>query len=267
MIDEVIEAAEPQTEDAPAGAQPGSLDELKPKMKLTGKVARLELYGAFIDLGVGSNAILHISQLGKEKVNRVADVLNVGDEVTVWVDKVDPARGQAMVTMIEPLAVDWSDLKEGATHTGTVTRLEKFGAFVDIGAEKEGLVHISELSHDYVKHPSEVLKPGDEVQVKVLGFSKRKRRIDLSIKALLEQQKPAAPEPVASREREVEAEVYDEEIEEEMPTAMEIALRRAMGNDYKADRRKQLARKSRQQQRRMREEQDDIIARTLRMRE
>jgi ribosomal protein S1 len=267
MIEEVIEAAEPQTEDAPAVAQPGSLDDLRPKMKLTGKVARLELYGAFIDLGVGTNAILHISQLGKEKVNRVADVLNVGDEVSVWVDKVDPARGQAMVTMIEPLAVEWSDLKEGATYTGTVTRLEKFGAFVDIGAEKEGLVHISELSHDYVKHPSEVLKPGDEVQVKVLSFSKRKRRIDLSIKALLEQQKAAlAAEPVATRERDVE-EVYDEEIEEEMPTAMEMALRRAMGDDYKADRRKQLARKSRQQQRRMREEQEDIIARTLRMRE
>lgn len=266
MIEEVTQAAEPQTEDAPAAAPPSSLGDLKPKMKLTGKVARLELYGAFIDLGVGTNAILHISQLGKEKVNRVADVLSVGDEVTVWVDKVDPARGQTMVTMIEPLAVEWSDLKEGATFSGTVTRLEKFGAFVDIGAEKEGLVHISELSHDYVKHPSEVLKPGDEVQVKVLSFSKRKRRIDLSIKALLEQQKPApAAEPIMTRHEE---EVYDEEEnEEEMPTAMEMALRRAMGDDYKADRRKQLARKSRQHQRRMREEQEDIIARTLRMRE
>jgi small subunit ribosomal protein S1 len=265
MIDEVMEAVEPQTEDAPV-APPTSLEDLKPKMHLTGKVARLELYGAFIDLGVGTNAILHISQLGKDKVNRVADVLNVGDEVKVWVDKVDPARGQAMVTMIEPLAVEWSDLKEGATHTGTVTRLEKFGAFVDIGAEKEGLVHISELSHDYVKHPSEVLKPGDEVQVKVLSFSKRKRRIDLSIKALLEEQKPAAAEPTYTRE--VQEDVYDEEeIEEDMPTAMEIALRRAMGSDYKGDRRKQLARKSRQQQRRMRDEQEDIMTRTLRMRE
>lgn len=267
MIDEVTQAVEPETQDAPAEAQPRSLEDLKPKMRLTGKVARLELYGAFIDLGVGTNAILHISQLGKEKVNRVADVLQVGDEVSVWVDKVDPARGQVMVTMIEPLAVEWSDLKEGATYTGTVTRLEKFGAFVDIGAEKEGLVHISELSHDYVKHPSEVLKSGDEVQVKVLSFSKRKRRIDLSIKALIEQESPA-PTADATSYRDDEPDVYDEEeIEEEMPTAMEIALRRAMGNDYKADRRKQLARKGRQQQRRMREEQEDIIARTLRMRE
>jgi ribosomal protein S1 len=264
MIEEVAEAIEAQSEDAPAAAQPRSLDDLKPKMKVTGKVVRLELYGAFIDLGVGTNAILHISQL-KDKVNRISDVLNVGDEVTVWVDKVDPERGQVMVTMLEPLAVEWGDLKEGATYHGAVTRLEKFGAFVDIGAEKEGLVHISELSHDYVKHPSEVLKPGDEVQVKVLTFSRRKRRIDLSIKALLEDPKAAAaPEPVFVPQEESFAEIEEDE---EMPTAMEIALRRAMGNDYKADRRKQLARKGRQQQRRMREEQEDIMARTLRMRQ
>lgn len=264
MIEEVAEAIEPQSEVAPAATQPSSLDDLRPKMKVTGKVARLELYGAFIDLGVGSNAILHISQM-KEKVNRIADVLNVGDEVTVWVDKVDPERGQVMVTMLEPLAVEWGDLKEGASYTGTVTRLEKFGAFVDIGAEKEGLVHISELSHDYVKHPSEVLKPGDEVQVKVLSFSKRKRRIDLSIKVLLEDPKTAAaPEPVYFAQQQEE---FDEVEDEEMPTAMEIALRRAMGNDYKGDRRKELARKSRQQQRRMRDEQEDIMARTLRMRQ
>ena len=76
-------------------------------------------------------------------------------------------RGQIMVTMIEPLAVEWRDLKNGQTYTGTVSRLENYGAFIDIGAEREGLVHISEISHDYVKHPSEVLKAGDEVQVEV----------------------------------------------------------------------------------------------------
>ncbi|MBK9052128.1 MAG: S1 RNA-binding domain-containing protein [Chloroflexi bacterium] len=71
-----------------------------------------------------------------------------------------------------------------------------FGAFVDIGAEKEGLVHISELSHDYVKHPSEAVRVGDEVSVKVLNFSKRKRRINLSVKALLE--KPVVEAPARS---------------------------------------------------------------------
>ena len=173
---------------------PTSLADLKPKMKLSGKVTRLELYGAFIDIGVKTNALIHISQLSKDRVNRVSDVLNQGDEVSVWVDKVDPVRKQVMVTMIEPLAVEWSDLEVGQNYTGRITRLENFGAFVDIGAEREGLVHISEISHDYIKNPSERLRIEQEVQVQVLGFSKRKRRIDLSIKALEDRPEPE-PEP------------------------------------------------------------------------
>ena len=158
---ETMETATPEV-------TPTSINDLKPKMQLKGTVNRLELYGAFIDLGIGPNALIHISQLGKEHVNRVADVLNVGDEVTVWVDKVDPQREQIMVSMIPPLDVEWGELDKGQVYTGSVKRLENFGAFIDIGAEREGLVHISELSHNYVKHPSEVLTVGDEVQVQVL---------------------------------------------------------------------------------------------------
>ena len=243
-----------------APAQPKTINDLEPKMKLGGSVVRLELYGAFIDVGIGVNALVHISQLGKEHVNRVADVLSVGDEVTVWVDKVDPQREQVMVSMIEPLAVDWKDLKVGQTHKGTVSRLETYGAFINIGAEREGLVHISELSHDYVKHPSEVVSVGDEVDTQVLGFSKRKRRIDLSIKALLE--KPEAQQP---QYKEVEQYADFEEEDDEMPTAMEYALRQAMGDSMppqkqsKRDRR----RNKRNRRERMRNQQDDILDRTL----
>lgn len=134
-------------------------------------------------------------------------------------------------------------------YEGKVTRLETFGAFVGIGAEREGLVHISELSHNYVKHPSEVVNVGDEVQVKVLGFNRRKRRIDLSMKALTERpemqpmqesqprqsgarQSGSGGKRRQSRER-YEPEVYEivEDDNEEVPTAMEIAMRRALGND------------------------------------
>jgi small subunit ribosomal protein S1 len=240
---------------------PTSIDELAPKMKLEGQVSRLELYGAFIDIGVGTNALIHISKLGTDHVNRVSDVLQVGDVVTVWVDKVNPDQGQIMVTMVEPLAVDWSDLKKGQTYSGTVTRLENYGAFVDIGAEREGLVHISEISHDYVKHPSEVLAVGDEVQVEVLDFSRRKRRIDLSIKNLLEKpvdQTAFVEEPV----------IEDEEVEEELeeiPTAMEVALRKAMG-DEPVDaaiqgQKNRNRRKNRKKKGRM--DQDDLLNRTL----
>jgi ribosomal protein S1 len=252
MSEENAEAMESATPEV----TPTSINDLKPKMQLKGTVSRLELYGAFIDLGIGPNALIHISQLGKEHVNRVADVLNVGDEVTVWVDKVDPQREQIMVTMIPPLDVEWNELDKGQVYTGSVKRLENFGAFVDIGAEREGLVHISELSHNYVKHPSEVLTVGDEVQVQVLGFSKRKRRIDLSIKNLLEKPKSATHEATP-------AEVYEfeEEAEEEMPTAMEFALRQAMG-DAMPERKKHGGKKKRKRAKN-REQQEDILNRTL----
>lgn len=257
-MSEVLET--PQVETPPA--KPESINDLQPKMKLNGIVTRLELYGAFIDLGIGTNALIHISQLGNEHVNRVADVLSEGQEVTVWVSKVDPNRDQIMVTMIEPLAVDWRDLENGQIYTGTVTRLETFGAFVNIGAEREGLVHISELSHEYVKHPSEAISVGDEVKVQVLGFNKRKRRIDLSIKALLDK-----PESAKSTIEEIETVDFEEDEYEEVPTAMELALRQALGDDMPSSSGRQRGRKAnkkrRKHQDKMRAQQDDLLNRTL----
>ena len=267
-----------------AESAPTSIAELQPKMQLTGIVKRLELYGAFIDLG-GMSGLIHVSKLGGEQVNRVSDVLKEGDEVTVWVEKVDPERNQVMLTMIPPLAVDWGDLQTDQPYTGTVTRLENFGAFVNIGAEREGLVHISELSHNYVKHPSEVVKVGDEVEVKVLGFNRRKRRIDLSMKALLEKpmieeqsvyarpqqgNRPQGGGGGKQRRRDPrpeEIEVYDDE-QEEVPTAMEIAMRRALGNEaitaVKSEQRggRKKGKQGREDQRRV---QEDLLKRTLTM--
>jgi transcriptional accessory protein Tex/SPT6 len=296
MSADVIEATTEETTAAPSA--PTSFADLKPKMQLTGTVKRLELYGAFIDLGQGLTGLIHVSKLGGEQVNRVSDVLKEGDEVSVWVEKVDPERQQIMLTMVPPLAVDWTELQTDRPYTGKVTRLENFGAFVNIGAEREGLVHISELSHDYVKHPSEVVKIGDEVEVKVLGFNRRKRRIDLSMKALLEKPtvEQSGPSSASSRyenpgqgqgqgrrggqggggnqrrrEREqVEVyEPYDDETEE-VPTAMEIAMRRALGNDaitaVKSEQRGgRGGKKGKQQREDQRRVQDDLLQRTLTM--
>ena len=291
MSADAIEMTTEETTAAPSA--PTSFADLKPKMQLAGTVKRLELYGAFIELGPGLNGLIHVSKLGGDQVNRVSDVLKEGDQVTVWVEKVDPERQQVMLTMVPPLAVDWTDLQTDRPYTGKVTRLETFGAFVNIGAEREGLVHISELSHDYVKHPSEVVKVGDEVEVKVLGFNRRKRRIDLSMKALIEKptmemaqsqgqgqyQSPGRSEGRRGgqggggnqrrREREqVEVyEPYDEETEE-VPTAMEIAMRRALGNDaitaVKSEQRGGRGKKSKAQQREdQRRVQEDLLQRTL----
>lgn len=251
MSEENTEAtAAEETTESEVIATPSSVDELERRMKLRGTVERLELYGAFIDIGLESNALVHISKIQKGHVNRVSDVLNVGDEVEVWVDNVD--ADQIMVTMVEPVAVEWRDLKAGQVYTGQVTRLESFGAFVDIGAEREGLVHISEMSHDYVNHPSEVVNVGDEAEVQVLGFNRRKRRIDLSMKALLD-----APE--STKPASTDYEEFEEE-DEELPTAMEIAMRRAMGKT-KSDNGKQ-TKKGRKEKKRG---QDDILSRTLKL--
>lgn len=262
-------------------AAPTSIADLSPKMQIKGTVKRLELYGAFIDLGIDATGLIHISKLGGDQVNRVSDVLNEGDEVTVWVEKVDAERQQVMLTMVPPLAVDWTELKTDQVYDGKVTRLETFGAFVSIGAEREGLVHISELSHNYVKHPSEVVNVGDEVQVKVLGFNRRKRRIDLSMKALTEKpemEPMQAPQPRQgggggkrrqSRERyEPEDFEFVDDESEEVPTAMEIAMRRALGNDtisaVKTEQRggRKSKKAIREDQRRM---QEDLLKRTLTM--
>lgn len=225
---ETMVAPAPEEEVAETPVKVESINDLKPKMKVKGTVKQLELYGAFIDIGIDANALIHISQLSDGHVNRVNDVLSIGDEVEVWINKVDSDRQQVMVTMVEPLAVEWSDLKRGQVYTGTVARLENFGAFIGIGAEREGLVHISELSHDYVKNPQEVVNVGDEVQVQVLNFSKRKRRIDLSMKALMDK-----PEAEFTPSQQDYDDIIEDEEEEmgELPTAMEIALRRAMGED------------------------------------
>jgi ribosomal protein S1 len=252
-----INAAEPETEGGEEAAAPKSIKDLERKMKLEGTVERLELYGAFIDVGLDAKALVHISKLGNERVNRVSDAVSIGDEVEVWVDSIDIEQNQIMVSMKEPLAVEWSDLKEGQVYNGEVTRLESYGAFVDIGAEREGLVHISELSHDYVKNPSEVVSVGDDVEVKVIGINRRKRRIDLSIKALLEE-----PESEAVASKEDVSDFSDEP--DEMPTAMEIAMRRAMGKtegDQNGKKNKKAKGKKKARG------QDDILSRTLELKD
>lgn len=156
---------------------------LQPKARLTGKVVKTTIAGAVLDIGQKIPGVVHISQLSKEAVNRVEDVLKVGQTVDVWVRRVQDDRVE--LTMVEPLALEWKEIEPGMIVKGKVARLETYGAFVEIGAERPGLVHVSEISHDYIKNPAEVMKEGDEVEAKVLDVDRRKRQIRLSIKAAL----------------------------------------------------------------------------------
>lgn len=187
-----------------------TLDSIKPGQKIEGTVSKVELFGAFVDVGLEHPGLIHISQLKRGRVNRVQDIVKEGDQVEVWVQNVDPNSNRLELTMIQPVEVKWNELKSGQTYQGKVVRLEKFGAFVDIGAERHGLVHVSEMRDDYVRDPGEIVSVGDTVEVTVLDIDRKKRQIRLSMKENAEQ--------------------IMEEVEpaEEVPTAMEFALRQAL---------------------------------------
>jgi transcriptional accessory protein Tex/SPT6 len=171
--------------------------------------------------------VIHISQLQEQATNRVEDVVQPGQTVDVWIKRVDPKKNRIELTMIKPLDLEWREINKGMVVSGKVTRLEKFGVFVDIGAERPGLVHISEMTHEYIKTPGDVVKEGDEVEVKVLDVNRRKKQIKLSMKALEEKPAPAPKTSQPRKEKEKEP-VEEGEKEEPIPTAMEIALREAM---------------------------------------
>lgn len=227
---------------------PTKLSDLKPGLRLSGKVTRVELAGAFVDVGAEREGFVHISMLAPKAPHRVEDVVHPGQEVTVWVRKVDPAAGRLELSMVRPVLYRWGDLKPGMRLKGEVVRLEKFGAFVDIGAPRPGLVHVSEMSDEYVNDPRSLVKVGDEVEVTVLEVDRKKRQIRLSMKDQEEESHQAA----------------DQE-PERIPTAMEVALRQAL---EARERREAAARREREEQarRREREAQEEILARTLQQR-
>ncbi|HEY59028.1 MAG TPA: S1 RNA-binding domain-containing protein [Anaerolineae bacterium] len=158
--------------------------EVQRKQHFVGKIIHTTTAGAIVNIGLRRPAVVHISQLSPEPVKRVEDVVQVGQEVEVWVRRINP-KGIIELTMIKPLDLEWREIKKGMVVKGKVERIDKVGVYVNIGAEVPGFVHISELSHEYVRHPSEVVTEGQEVEAKVIAVNRRRKQIKLSIKALL----------------------------------------------------------------------------------
>ena len=163
---------------------------IAPGAVLRGKVASLQPYGAFIDLG-GLEGLVHVSELGFARVSHPKELLSVGQEVEVAVLRIDkgddPKKPEKIALSIKSLERDpWDEVAtrfpEGTRVAGKVARVETFGAFVEIAPGVEGLLHVSELGGGRkVNHPREVVKPGQAVEVTVLGFDRERRRISLSM--------------------------------------------------------------------------------------
>ena len=122
-----------------------SLAEITQGQKLEGTVRKVTLSGAIVDVGAPVDGLLHISDLGDKRVTRTSDVLSEGQSITTWVKRVDLTGGRLSLTMVEPPKYTWKNLEPGMQVQGKVLRLERFGAFVDIGAQTDGLIHVSEL--------------------------------------------------------------------------------------------------------------------------
>ncbi len=233
---------------------PKSIQTVKRKDKFTGKVVKTMLAGAIVDIGLEVPGVVHISQLRAEPVNRVEDVVEMGKSVDVWVKQVIPSKNRIELTMIEPLALEWREIEEGMVVKGTVTRLEKYGAFVEIGAERPGLVHISELAHGYIRSPQEAVSEGEAIEVKVLSVNRRKKQIKLSLKALLED--PAKVVVEVPKPAETEAAEDDKPV----PTAMEIAYKEA---EERSRQEKQARRQAEKRSQSANQELEKIFSRTL----
>ncbi len=266
---------------------------IEPKTHYIGKVIKTRLAGAVIDIGTGKPAVLHISQVVAPEgvqIKRIEDVLQEGQEIEVWVKKVARKDDEERIelTMVRPLDLEWREIKIGNAVKGKVVRLEKFGAFVEIGAERPGLVHISEMAHGYVKVPGDVVKEGDEIEAQVIEVNRRKKQIKLSMKALqpepeetvedkpkptakqdparfanvdagAREKKPARKQPRRREEQDNTALMNSfNETNEPEPTVMELAMKAAM-EKAKEQKKKQEGKKDKASAK----VQDDILSRTL----
>lgn len=181
------------------------MSELSEGQIIEGTVQRLTQFGAFVDVG-GVDGLVHVSEIAWNHVEKPSDVVSEGDKVRVKVLKVDPEKGKISLSIKAAAPGPWDSaagkINIGDVVTGEVKRLVNFGAFVELLPGVEGLVHISQISHKHIGTPHEVLKEGQEVQVKVLDFNPSEKRVSLSIKETEEAPAPAArPERSNNRDR------------------------------------------------------------------
>lgn len=162
---------------------------------VTGKVARITSFGAFIDLG-GVDGLVHLTELSHERNVSPKSVVTVGEDIEVKILDLNEEEGRVSLSLKATTPGPWDGVEQklakGDVVEGTVKRLTDFGAFVEVLPGIDGLVHVSQISHKRIENPKEALKVGQEVQVKVLEVNADAERVSLSIKAL--EERPAQEE-------------------------------------------------------------------------
>jgi small subunit ribosomal protein S1 len=172
--------------------EPNPWDEIEQRYvigkQVRGQVRNMTAYGAFVELEEGIDGMVHVSDLSwTKKINHPSEVLKKGDEVDAVVIDIDKAN-QRISLGVKQLETDpWKEIegkfKVGDLVKGTVSKIANFGAFIELPGDIDGLVHISQISEDRVEKVKDVLKPGQEVEARVIKIDKTERRLGLSIKA------------------------------------------------------------------------------------
>ncbi len=179
-------------------ARRARLNELNEGDIVEGVVRSIQKFGVFVDLGE-IDGLIHISKLSWDRVEDPAEVVSVGQRVRARIEAIDRQTGKIALSLRMPQEHPWARAAElfplGAIVQGTVSRLAKFGAFVKLAPGIEGLLHISELSHQRVPSVAAVLQEGQQVEVKVIALDVEQQRIGLSLKALSPPPPPKEEEP------------------------------------------------------------------------
>jgi small subunit ribosomal protein S1 len=208
--------------------KPSDIEDLKPGMRLQGRVRNVVDFGAFIDVGVGRDGLAHISTLKRAGIDKT---VKEGDLLDVQIRRIDTERNRISLTIPgagKGAKKSLKELKENSIVQGRVVRLVDFGAFIDVGAQTDGLLHISEITDGYVSHPSQALSVGDEIEVRILEVDTERRRISLSTKGMdveVEEQ-PQAVTP------------SDDSEDGDFPTAFQVAWESALRERRKKPRRR-----------------------------
>jgi 4-hydroxy-3-methylbut-2-enyl diphosphate reductase len=175
-----------------------------------GTVKSLTSYGAFVDIG-GVDGMVHVSELSWSRIKNPAEVVSVGDQVSVYVISFDPEKKKISLGMKDRSQDPWekftSTYEVGSTATVRVVKLMTFGAFAEIVPGVDGLIHISQIADHRIEKPGDVLEEGQTVDVKITDIDYERKKVSLSIRALLGEQRVAVDEAEADEDGEIPEDV------------------------------------------------------------